>query len=113
VIGRNSRASLLIAHVSHRPAAGESRHPLPSARFGFGPLQHLQSIAICMTCGSRHLPSEIQINASRPSSAAVRVGIGSCAMRIAVQGGIWMEIDEGTDAGWVAGVVRALAVQAS
>lgn len=45
--------------------------------------------------------------------AAVRVSIGSCAMRIAVQGGIWMEIEEGTDAGWVAGVVRALAAQES
>ena len=55
--------------------------------------------------------SEDKLIEVRP--AAVRVGIGSCAMRIAVQGGIWMEIDEGTDAGWVAGVVRALAAQAS
>jgi hypothetical protein len=45
--------------------------------------------------------------------AAVRVGLGSCAMRIALQGGIWMEIDEGTEAGWVAGVVRALAARES
>ena len=45
--------------------------------------------------------------------AAVRVGLGSCAMRIALQGGIWMEIDEGTAAGWVAGVVRALASRGS
>jgi hypothetical protein len=45
--------------------------------------------------------------------AAVRVGLSSCAMRIALQGGIWMEIDEGTEAGWVAGVVRALAARES
>jgi hypothetical protein len=45
--------------------------------------------------------------------AAVRVGLGPCAMRIALQGGIWMEIDEGTEAGWVAGVVRALAARGS
>lgn len=47
------------------------------------------------------------------AAASVRVGAGSYAMRVALQGGIWMEIDEGTDAGWVAGVVRALAAQAS
>jgi transposase-like protein len=31
------------------------------------------------------------------------------AMRIAVPGGIWMDVREGTDACWVAGVIRALA----
>jgi transposase-like protein len=40
------------------------------------------------------------------------VAMSSAAMRIAVRGGICMEVQEGTDAAWVAGVVRALASQA-
>ena len=34
-------------------------------------------------------------------------------MRIALQGDIWMEIDEGAEAGSVTGVVRALAIRES
>ena len=45
--------------------------------------------------------------------AAVRAGVGSWAMRIAVRGGICVEVEEGTEASWVAGVVRALAAEVS
>lgn len=45
----------------------------------------------------------------RPSAAAM----GSAVMRIAVQGGIFLEVEEGADATWVVGVVRALSSKAS
>ena len=58
---------------------------------------------------------------SKPGSVAEKliqvrpadVAVSSAVMRIAVQGGICLEVEEGTDATWVAGVVRALSSKAS
>ena len=41
------------------------------------------------------------------------VAMSSAVMRIAVPGGVCLEVEEGTDATWVAGVVRALSSKAS
>ena len=45
----------------------------------------------------------------RPAAVAMSTAV----MRIAVQGGICLEVEEGADATWVAGVVRALLSKAS
>jgi transposase-like protein len=55
----------------------------------------------------------VEVRMARRAAAGVPwESAASGLMRIGVPGGIWMEVREGTDASWLAGVVRALAPSA-